>query len=291
MTKSLKSLTLLALAAALLTAAVPAAAQTTTTADQVRNIRIAVVDPNTGAELEVLNANQEISLFPGEEVMLRVFEPNPNRRLDRRALPANFGFGPTQTPLEIVRSSPERGEVVVRLNESTVGERWHVGYKLGDRIALSDPAMQLGRLLIRVAGPGTTSITGAVSSGFSPLPGSASGAEAVTRALYRGILLREPDPGAAGGHDDIARNGYDGVRRVATNIANSPESRVRLYEERGVSNVQRLDAIYRELLGWSRADVGRDRWESDFAEVERGNIAGVVDAIVRSQQFRSRFGI
>jgi hypothetical protein len=289
MTKSLKSFTLLALAAALLTAAVPAAAQTTT--DQVRDVRISIVDPGTGAELEVLNPNQEISLFPGEELMLRVFEPNPTRRLDRRTLPATFGFGPTQTPLEIVRSSPERGEVVVRLNDSTPGQRWHVGYRLGERVNLSDPAMQLGRILIRVAGPGTTSITGAVGTGISPLPGSLSGADAVTTALYRGILLREPDPGAAGGRDDIARNGYDGVRRVATNIANSPESRARLYEERGVSNVQRLDAIYRELLGWSRADVGRDRWESDLAELERGNIAGVIDAIVRSQQFRSRFGV
>ena len=291
MTKSLKSFTLLALAAALLTAAVPATAQTTATADQVRNVQISVVDPDSGTELEVLNSNQEISLFPGEEVMLRVFEPNPTRRLDRRTLPASFGFGPTQTPVEIVRSSPERGEVVVRLNDTAAGQRWHVGYKLADRVALSDPAMQLGRILIRVAGPGTTSITGAQTAGIYPLPASANFADAVTRALYRGILLREPDEGAAGGRDDLARNGYEGVRRVATNIANSPESRVRLYEERGASTVQRLDAIYRELLGWSRSDVGRDRWESDLAEIERGNIAGVVDAIVRSQQFRSRFGI
>jgi hypothetical protein len=291
MTKSFKSFALLALpAAALLTAAVPAAAQTTATTDPVRNVRISVVDPRTGSELVVLNPNQEITLLPGEEVMLRTFEHNASRRLDRRTLPASFGFGPTQTPVEIVRSSPERGEVVVRLNDTPAGGRWHVGYRLGERVALSDPAMQLGRILIRVGGPGTTSITGAQGSSWHR-PGFESPADAAITALYRGILLREPDSGAAGGRDDIARNGLEGVRRVAANVANSPESRGRIYDDRGVSNAQRLDAIYRELLGWSRADVGRERWEGDLAELDRGNIAGVVDAIVRSQQFRSRFGI
>lgn len=287
MTKSLKSLALTAVAAAALFAAAPAAAQ-----DAVRNVRIAVIDPRTGSELVVLNPNQEIALMPGEEVMLRLFEQNASRRLDRRTLPASFGFGPTQTPIEILSSSPERGEALIRLNDSPAGQRWHVGYKLGERVTLSDPAMQLGRILIRVAGPGTTSITGAQGSSSSWYrPGVDSPADGVINAFYRGILLREPDSGAIGGRDDIARHGLEGVRRVAANIANSPESRSRIYEDRGVSNVQRLDAIYRELLGWSRADVGRERWEGDLAELERGNLAGVIDAIVRSQQFRSRFGI
>ena len=258
--------------------------------DPVRHVRIAVVDAHNGEELAVLNPNQEFTLLPGEEVVLHLFEPNPNRRQDRRALPATFGFGPTQTPIEIVAASPDRGEARVRLGDAATGERWHVGYKISDRVALADPAMQLGRVLVRVGGAGARSVTGAQHSGLNP-GGFASPADAVIASLYRGILLREPDSGAAGGRDDIARHGVEGVRRVAGNIANSQESRSRIYEDRSVSNTQRLDSIYRELLGWTRADVGRERWESDLAELERGNLAGVVDAIVRSDAFRRRFGI
>lgn len=111
-------------------------------------------------------------------------------------------------------------------------------------------------------------------------------ADSVVTALYRGILMRDPDDGAAGARSDISRHGYDGVRRVALNIANSPESR-----SLGENPAQRLEALYGHLLGWSRADVGRDRWESDLSQINDGNVAGVVDAIVRSEQFRSRFAI
>ena len=273
------------LAAAALFAAQPLAAQ-----DTVRSVRIAVVDPSSGNELAVLGPDQEITLIPGEEVLLRAFEPVSNRRFDRRTLPATFGFGPAPTALEILSSSPERGEARVRLNEATAGQRLHVGYRLGERLTLADPGMQLGRILVRVASAGATSVTGSQYSTGTDLGQFSRPADAVVAALYRGILLREPDPGAAGARDDLARHGYDSVRRVAANIANSEESRVRLYDS-GVSNVRRLEALYGHLLGWSRADVGIERWESDLAEIERGNLAGVVDAIVRSQQFRSRFGI
>jgi len=274
-----------AVAAVLFTLATPLAAQ-----DTVRTVRIAVVNPTTGDELAVLTPDQEITLIPGEEVLLRAFEPISGRRSDRRPLAATFGFGPAQAGLQVVSSSPERGEAIVRLEGATEGQRLHVGYKLADRLTFASPALQLGRILVRVAAPGATSVTGAQHSVWTDRGQFSQPADAVIAAFYRGILLRDPDPGAAGARDDIARHGYDGVRRVAANIANSEESRVRLYDN-GVSNTRRLDALYGHLLGWSHADVGRDRWDSDLREVERGNLAGVVDAIVRSQQFRDRFGI
>jgi hypothetical protein len=275
---------LVAVAAALSFLAAPLAAQ-----DAVRSVRIAVIEPGSGDELAVLSPGQEIALIPGEEVLLRTFEPNSGRRNDRRALAATFGFGPAQTQLKIVSSSPERGEAVVRLDDATVGERLHVGFKLADRLTLSDPSLQLGRILVRVAGPGTASVTGAQHSVWTDRGAFARPADAVVAALYRGILLREPDEGALGARNDLTRNGYEAVRRIATNIANSPESR-RLGDE-GVTSTRRLDSLYGHLLGWDRADVGRDRWQSDLSEVDRGNLAGVVDAIVRSEQFRTRFGI
>lgn len=282
--KSPRALALLAASAAVLLAAPPLAAQDP---GPVKTVRIAVVDPRTGNELTVVSPGQEIVVAPGEELMLRVFEPNPDRRHDRRPLAATFGFGPTETPLQIVSTSPERGEAIVRLNDTAAGGRWHVGYKLADRIQLGDSGLQLGRVLVRVAGPGATSITGSQSYGQGYYGRSA---DSLVAALYRGILLRDPDSGAAGARDDIARNGYDAVLRVAPGIANSEESRYRLYDEKSVTNSQRLEALYRELLGLQRADVSREQWDSDLAQLDRGTIAGVVDAMVRSQQFRSRFG-
>ncbi|HXT19592.1 MAG TPA: hypothetical protein VN923_02470, partial [Thermoanaerobaculia bacterium] len=261
-----------------------AAADTT-----VHGVSISVVDPRTGNELTVLGPDGEIALLPGEEVLLRLFTAPANRRADRRTLPASFGFGPTQTPLEIVSSSHDRGEALIRLNDAAAGQRLRVGYKLAEYLALADPSMRLGGIRVRVAGAGNASITGQQYS--ISTPGQyASRPDAIVAALYRGILLREPDSGAAGARDDIARNGYNAIGRIAANIAGSEESRYLVYQDRGVNNAQRLDALYRELLGWTQADVGPDRWDSDLRELERGNLAGVVDAIVRSEQFRSRFG-
>ena len=293
MTKLTKPTSTLAAAAAILLLSATlfgAPALAAQTVDTVRSVRIAIVDPSSGDELAVLDPGQEIALLPGEEVLVRTFESITSRKSDRRPLAANFGFGPTATPLEVVSASPERGEALIRLNDATPGQRLHIGYKLADRLKLASSGMQLGKILVRVAGPGIASVTGASSAIGTNIGGFSRPADAVVTALYRGILLRDPDAGAAGAIDDLARHGYDGVRRVAGNIANSEESRSRMYDN-GVSNVRRLEALYSNLLGWSRADVGRDRWESDLAEIDRGNIAGVVDAIVRSQQFRSRFGI
>jgi hypothetical protein len=274
---------------ALVAGAVPALAQGT-----VRSVRIAVVDPSTGNELSVLSPGQEITMSPGEELMLRLFEPVGSRKVDRRVLPvAQFGFGGQATPLEIISSSPERGEVLVRLNDTAPGQRWHVGYRLADRIGLADTALQLGRVVVRVANPGTASTLGSVyqPSTYGSSYGSyAQPVDDVVTVLYRGILLREPDPGASGARDDLARHGYDALARVASNIANSPESRELSYRG-GVTSVRRLDALYAQLLGLSRSQVNRDQWQSDLAQIESGNVAAVVDAMVRSSQFRSRFGL
>lgn len=61
----------LAVAAAMLFAA-PLAAQDNET---VRSVRISVVDPQTGNELASVDPGQEITLSPGDEVILRVYEP------------------------------------------------------------------------------------------------------------------------------------------------------------------------------------------------------------------------
>ncbi len=295
MTKLTKPIAPLAAAAAVLLGSALLAAQplAAETPDTVRSVRIAIVDPSSGDDLAVLDPDQEITLIPGEEVLVKTFEPIATRNSDRRTVASTFGFGPSQREIEVVSSTPGRGEALIRLNDATPGQRLRIGYKLADHVPLANPSMRLGKILVRVASPGSRSVTGARSTtgiGGSGFGHYSTPADAVINALYRGILLRDPDSGAAGARDELVRNGYDAVRQVAGNIANSEESRYRLYDN-GATNVRRLEALYSNLLGWSRADVGRDRWDSDLAELDRGNIAGVVDAIVRSQQFRSRFGI
>jgi hypothetical protein len=278
MTKLAKTFAPLAAVAAVLCAV---AANAATQNPTVRNVRIAVIDPATGDELGVLTPGQEIALAPGEQRIFRLF--TEDRAQGRLTLGGNFGLGPTASPLQIV-GTPGRGEVRIQLDDAAVGQRFPLGWKLGDQIPVSDEALRLGRIMVRVV-----STPGVGTAPILQYPGRVPAT--VVTVLYRAILMRDPEAGGASGSiDDIARNGYDGVLRVANTIANSEESRSRIYVDRNVTNEQRLEALYRELLGMRRTDVSASQWESDLVQLGRGNIAGVVDAIVRSEQFRTRFG-
>ncbi|HEY0511897.1 MAG TPA: hypothetical protein VGH73_08335 [Thermoanaerobaculia bacterium] len=115
-------------------------------------------------------------------------------------------------------------------------------------------------------------------------------ARELTRVLYRGILLRDPDPGAGGTIDAIRNGGYDGLVNAAVSIANSNESRITI-PTRGVSAQQRLEALYQNLLGLSADQVDQRTWSQDLRTLNDGHIAQVVEGIVRSNSFRSRNNI
>jgi hypothetical protein len=138
-------------------------------------------------------------------------------------------------------------------------------------------------------------------SGGSTQPGSGYGnpghggwdynrARDLTRVLYEGILMRSPDSGASGTIDSIRNGGYDALVNAAVDIANSQESRVTI-PTRGVSAEQRLQAIYQSLLGLSSSQVDPGTWRSDLRTMNDGHIAQVVEGIVRSDRFRSRYSI
>ena len=112
----------------------------------------------------------------------------------------------------------------------------------------------------------------------------------LTRVLYRGILMRDPDPGAQGTVDAIRNGGYNGLIEAAVNIANSQESRITI-ATRGVSAQERLESIYQNLLGLSSSQVDRSTWNADMRTLNDGHIARVVENIVRSDRFRSRYNI
>jgi len=112
----------------------------------------------------------------------------------------------------------------------------------------------------------------------------------LTRVLYHGILMRDLDPGARGTIDAIRNGGYNALIDSAVSIANSNESRFAI-PGRGVSMEQRLQAMYQSLLGLAPNQVDPGSWRSDLQTLNNGHIAQVVENIVRSDRFRSRYSL
>ena len=113
--------------------------------------------------------------------------------------------------------------------------------------------------------------------------------EQIVGALYKGILMRDMDSGAQTFIDQVARDGYQGVVNSAVQIANSEESRIRVYERTNVSLDQRLSNLYRALLDWNSSDVSRQTWDNDLQRMRDGRIADVVRDMVGSTRFRQLY--
>jgi hypothetical protein len=177
-----------------------------------------------------------------------------------------------------------------------------IGYTITDNRVPGD--MRTGTFNIQVAPPTRGSSTGYEQPrpgydrpGYGNRPGYNGGgawsyerARDLTRALYQGILMRDPDPDARGTIDSIRNGGYSALVDAAVSIANSNESRV-VIPGRGVGPVERLNSIYQSLLGLSNTTADQTQWNHDFRAMRDGQIAQVVENVVRSDRFRSRFNI
>ncbi len=113
----------------------------------------------------------------------------------------------------------------------------------------------------------------------------------LTTVLYQGILMREPDSGANATIRAIQRGGYDALVRAAVSIADSDESRIRVYEKQGVCNEQRLLAMYKSFLGVSSDRIDRRQWDADLRRMREGEIDQVVETLLASDRFRSRYNV
>lgn len=120
---------------------------------------------------------------------------------------------------------------------------------------------------------------------------SSARARSLTERLYEAILMREPDASADGTIRSIQRGGYQALVDAAVEIANSDESRIRVYERENVCNEQRLLSLYKNLLGLSASQISRSQWDADLRRLNQGDIAQVVENIVRSERFRDRYDI
>jgi hypothetical protein len=170
-----------------------------------------------------------------------------------------------------------------------------IGYRITDnRVPVN---MRTGSFNIQVTAPTTIGSNDQQGSGYGR-PGygghdsgwSSDRARDLTRALYQGILMRDPDPAARGTTDAIRNGGYNALISEAVNIANSKESRFEIPSRR-IAPEQRLEAMYQNLLGVSSQQADPSTWRSDLRMLYDGQIARVVEGIVRSDRFRSHYGL
>lgn len=264
-------------------AAVPADAQSSRRAD-IDTVRIQVRDLATREELETVEAGGTITLPEGARVRINM-QAVPDVASRNPLYPATEFTDVNRTGVRITRASEENAaadlEILPMRNPSRIQT---IRYRITDTWV---PAgLRTGSFSIRVV-PEGGSQGGSSNSGYW----SGERARDLTRTLYRAILMREPDRDASGTIRAIQRGGYEALVDAAVNLAGSDESRIQVYERENVCNQQRLLALYKNLLGLSATQINRSQWDADLRRLERGDIAQVVEGLLRSDRFRSRYDI
>lgn len=255
-------------------------------AQPARELRILVIGDNR-EDLGYVNPGQVLNLAPGSRVRLRMQAVYGGNRSERYPS-TRFTEGKGSDAVYISGGDQEVGNARLEVATRPRNREEVIRYQILDR-DLGIPAdLMNGSITVRVdrnaANPGDP---GAPSQ---PLP-TGQDAELV-RALYRGILMRDPDAsGASSALDKLRREGRSAVGDIARSLAESEESRRGVYDRTGVSQQQRLNAIYENLLGLAADDVDRDQYNSDFERLSRGNVVAVIDSVVRSERFRERFAL
>jgi hypothetical protein len=259
------------------------------------SVQILIREIGTREEIARVNPGETVTLPEGARV-----------RINLMALPTGSARGPLYPATEftdtgkggtrITRSSQENAaadlEIVASKNFNRVET---IRYRVTEDWVPAN--LRTGSFSIRVSGDGAN-VPGASTGGWSNNPGGAwtgswTGDQALqlTNALYQAILMRSPDEGASGTAEAIRRDGFEGLVRAAVGIANSEESRSRIYQDRQVSNEQRLTALYRTFLGLEPSQVSRSQWASDLNRLNDGQIGLVVEDLLRSDRFRSRYAV
>ena len=247
----------------------------------IAGVQIVVRDLATQQDIGTAEPGGTISVPAGSQVrLIAAAVPAGNRP---SFYPAATFSDQSRGGLRFTRSRPENGTADVQVGTTKGYNRNQaVGYQIRDDWVPA--SLRSGTIYLQVV-----PATAAPESVGSSLTGSAR-AQELTRMLYRAILMRDPDPGAQGTVDSIARGGYDALVQAAVGIANSDESRNRLPGQ-GVSNEDRLNSLYQNLLALSPDQVDRQQFSSDLRRINNGRIADVVSGMVQSDRFRSRANV
>jgi hypothetical protein len=251
-------------------------------------LRVWVQDMHTKEDLDFLAPGSTLYMEPGDKVRLRI-QAIPQGEYRRPRYP-RARWTPAGSQQEVVFSEfDERvGTVVVEARRYNPNVRSGVRFQLLERMDLVRGVNPNGGLTIEVQQGHGGGYQG--GGGYGNPGQNATQGENVVRALYRSILMREAEPQAVtNGARDIDYGGFEAAVRAAHNIANSRESRIEVYA-RGYTNEQRLLALYEELLGLDRGRINPRSWEENLRMMANGDIVGVVNYMVRTEEFRRRYG-
>lgn len=273
-----------ALVAALLCplAVQPADAQSSKPKPPIRAVEVVVRDITAQEDIGSVQPGGTISVPAGRKVRLIMTAIPTGAR--QPLYPATTYSDQSRGGVQITRSNSENSTADLSVGNAKGNRTQAIGFQIQEDWVPAN--LRSGTINLRIT-PGDSAVgtVGSDTGGSSYNGGSR--AEQVTQMLYRGILMRDPDPGAQGTIDSIANGGYDAVLRAAVGIANSPESRNRIPGQ-GVSSEARLAALYQNLLGMSPDRVDRSQYDSDLRRITAGRVADVVSDMVQSERFRSR---
>jgi|CXWL01.1.fsa_nt_gi hypothetical protein len=268
------------------------------------SLRVAVWDATTKNELDQLAPGDVLTLDQGSSVILRLYTPAGTGGSSQRTYVsgawrvADGGSLVELTAVDQAKGSAQvRGVAAPQNPKNAALLRFRTADARHEEGAVGvfvRPAATPGNS-VKPPGPGLAPVAPAPPILYSPQSPTTKRAEQVVQSLYLGILLREPDATAQTWMQQIDRTDYAGLVEVAQKIAASDESRVQLYARADVTPQQRLAALYRHLLGLESDRVQGAAWNANLDRVApdrvtRGDVSGVVADLVRTGEFRSRFG-
>lgn len=257
---------------------------------RIAEIRIALHDVNARKDLGIIGVNDTVVVHVGDRIRLRlVAVPQNDNRGDR--YPSGRFTGPTGDRPEVTISEikEDRGSALLEVNRRKDGDTFF-RYEILDDLNI-DRRLVKGTVAVRIVEAGY----GGGGQGYpSPTPPSHdSGAEQYARrvvtALYQGILMRDPDPAANARIERIAREGHRAAVDEAMSIADSRESRIEIYS-RGITQEQRLLAMYKQLMGLDQRQIPENDWRLDLQRLRDGRIPELVNLMVQSKEFRLLYG-
>lgn len=262
----------------------------------VQAVQVAVTDLGTGRELGELDFGDTLVLETGQRVRLRVVAVPATRSRALRYPSASFELLSGARRVSMIDVDEIEGSAVVegvrtddpaRSDSTTLIE-----IELMDAPDLRD-RMRKGTLTVQVTDD--RNLVDDDNLTYDPLAPPVDQndvvAERIVDGLYRAILLRTAEPAALENRsEDVARLGMQGVTQMAREIALSAESRTGVYD-RGVTNAQRVEALYRHLLGLDLSDVSVTQYREDVRRVEAGDLADLVVEMVSSGEFQEQYDI
>lgn len=252
------------------------------------DVEIQVKDLETGQVIGTIRPGGTFTLNEGQKVRLIMTAIHPGRGQGGPYYPETVftEHEPGRGWVRVTRTSQENASAtleIIRPSNPDRNPNETLSYRITENVGIPNNLRQ-GTVTIRV--------NPLAASGSAPVvSGSSRTAQGLTNVLYRAILMREMDQAGTPYVDRIANGGYTELIRIAQEMADSEESRVKLYERADVNNEKRLLALYQHLLSLSSSQIDRSQFEADLRRINEGRIADVVADMIRSERFQDVYDI